>query len=437
VVCPQSWARLLLQLSSKALAEQLLSHSFYQQHGFTARVIACHNSTGNRVLKNYPTQIGLAILAMAVGGFAIGTGEFVIMGLLPDVARGLTTSITRAGDAISSYALGVVIGAPLIAVLAARCARQRLLMVLIGLFAVGNCLSAMVSDYYSFITIRFLTGLPHGAFFGVAALVAASMVAPKQRGKAVGQMMLGLTLATLIGVPVAAWVGHHLSWQLAFWFVGGCALLSLLMIWRYVPWVAGDRQAHPLRELGALRQPQVLLALITGATGFAGMFAVFSYITPTLIHQAGLTQSLIPWVMVAFGIGMVGGSMVGGKLADWNVDRAIKFSLSWIIMVMLLFYWLCTSRFWAFPATLLIGSAALLIPALQIRLMDVAGEAQTLAAALNHSALNLANALGALLGGLSIDLGFGWRSTVWVGIALAILGLGSHAWSRRYNDTER
>ena len=260
------------------------------------------------------------------------------------------------------------------------------------------------------------------------------MVAPTERGKAVGQMMLGLTLATLFGVPVAAWVGHHLSWQLAFWFVGGCALLSLLMIWRYVPWVPGDSQAYPLRELGALRRPQVILTLITGATGFAGMFAAFSYITPTLINQAGITQANIPWFMVAFGVGMVGGSIVGGKLTDWDVDRAIKFSLSWIIGVMLLFYWFCNSSFWAFPATLLVGSAALLIPALQIRLMDVAGEAQTLAAALNHSALNLANALGALLGGLSIDLGFGWRSTTWVGIALAMVGLFSHAWARRDNN---
>lgn len=381
------------------------------------------------------TQVGLAIMALAFGGFAIGTGEFVIIGLLPDVAKGLAISMARTGTAISSYALGVVIGAPLIAVFAARCARQRLLMVLIGLFAIGNCMSAMVTDYYQFITVRFFTGLPHGAFYGVAALVAASMVAPAERGKAVGKMMLGLTLATLFGAPVAVWVGHHLSWQLAYWFVGGCAIVSLLMIWCCVPQWPGDSEAHPLRELGALRRPKVILTLITGATGFAGMFAVCSYLTPTLINQAGITQAGIPWIMVAFGVGMAGGSIVGGKLADWDVERAIKFSLSWIIGVMFLFYWLCNSSFWAFPATSLVGSAALVIPALQIRLMDVAGEAQTLAAALNHSALNLANALGAMLGGLSIDLGFGWRSTAWVGIALAMVGLFSHSWARRDNKS--
>lgn len=386
------------------------------------------------MLQKNSTQTGLAIAALALGGFAIGTGEYVIIGLLPDVAKSLGTSITRAGDAITSYALGVVIGAPLIAILAARCARQRLLIALIGLFAVGNGITAMVSGYSLLIAVRFMTGLPHGAFYGVAALVAASLVAPSERGKAIGQMMLGLTLATLIGVPLTAWVGHHLGWTFGFWIVGGCALLSLVMIWRYVPLVPGDSRAHPLRELGALRRPQVILTLITGATGFAGMFAVFSYITPTLINQAGISQALIPWVMMAFGVGMIAGSLVGGKLTDWDVGRAIKFSLVWIGVVMLLFYWLSGSRFGAFPATLLIGSAVLLIPALQIRLMDVAGDGQTLAAALNHSALNLANALGAFLGGISIELGFGWRSTAWVGLALAMTGLLIHAWAGRYSS---
>lgn len=368
-------------------------------------------------------HLGLAQLALALGGFAIGTGEFVIMGLLPDVAHGLHSSITRAGDAITSYALGVVIGAPLIAVLFARVSRQRLLIALMGLFALGNIASAMAPEYFSFILMRFITGLPHGAFFGVASLVAASMVPPHQRGKAIGRMMLGLTIATLLGVPVVAWIGHHLSWQLAFWFVGLCALASLIMIVCYVPFSKGDLSAHPLRELTALKKPQVLLTLLTGATGFGGMFAVFSYITPTMIHSAGMTEAQIPWVMAAFGLGMIAGSTLGGRFADWSVRKTIGLSLVWNIVIMLLFCLLAKYVVTGFLAAFLIGTAGLLIPSLQIRLMDVAGEAQTLAAAMNHSALNMANALGAFLGGVVIDAGFGWISTAWVGAILGVFGL--------------
>ena len=368
-------------------------------------------------------HVGLAQLALALGGFAIGTGEFVIMGLLPDVAQGLHSSITRAGDAISSYALGVVVGAPLIAVLFSRVSRQRLLIALMGLFALGNAASAIAPGYYSFVLMRFITGLPHGAFFGVASLVAASMVAPHQRGKAIGRMMLGLTVATLIGVPAVSWIGHHLSWQLAFWFVGACAVISLLMIIRYVPFSKGDRSAHPLRELTALKKPQVLLTLLTGATGFGGMFAVFSYITPTMIHTAGMSEAQIPWVMAAFGLGMIVGSTLGGKFADWSVRKTIGLSLLWNIAIMVMFCFLAKYVVTGFLAAFLIGTAGLLIPSLQIRLMDVAGDAQTLAAAMNHSALNMANALGAFLGGVVIDAGLGWISTAWVGTVLAVMGL--------------
>lgn len=368
-------------------------------------------------------HVGLAQLALALGGFAIGTGEYVIMGLLPDVAHGLHTSITRAGDAITGYALGVVLGAPLIAVLFARFSRQRLLIWLMVIFALGNLASALASNYLSFVLMRFITGLPHGAYFGVASLVAASMVPAHQRGKAIGRMMLGLTLATLIGVPMVAWIGHHLNWQLAFWFAGGCAVLSLLLVIRFVPFTPGNADAHPLRELTALKKPQVLLTLLTGATGFGGMFAVFSYITPTMIHRAGMSEAHIPWVMAAFGVGMIVGSLLGGRFADWSVRKTIGLSLVWNIVVMVLFLLLSQYLLSGFLAAFLIGTVGLLIPSLQIRLMDVAGDAQTLAAAMNHSALNMANALGAFLSGVVIDAGFGWDATAWVGMALGLCGL--------------
>lgn len=374
-------------------------------------------------------HVGLALLAMALGGFAIGTGEFVIMGLLPDVAQGLGRSVTTAGNAITSYALGVVVGAPLIAVLGARAARKHLLLFLMTLFAVGNLASALVPGYNSFIIMRFISGLPHGAYFGVASLVAASMVPAQQRGKAIGRMMTGLTIATLLGVPLASWVGHHLSWHYAFLFVGLCAVVCVLMVLRYVPLQAGDPTAHPLQELSALKAPVVLMTLVTGAAGFSGMFALFSYITPTLTHEAGMPEWAIPWVMAAFGLGMIGGMMLGGRLSDWSVRKGITVALLWNLVVMALFPLMATHIISGVLVTFMIGTTALLIPCLQIRLMDVAGKAQTLAAAMNHSALNIANALGAFLGGMIINAGQGWTATAWVGGVLGIIGLVVYQWS--------
>ncbi|WP_029686943.1 MFS transporter [Tatumella saanichensis] len=380
-------------------------------------------------------HVGLALLAMALGGFAIGTGEFVIMGLLPDVAHGLGRSVTSAGNAITSYALGVVVGAPLIAVTGARLARKHLLLGLMTLFTVGNLASAFAPGYYSFILMRFISGLPHGAYFGVASLVAASMVPQQQRGKAIGRMMTGLTIATLLGVPLASWIGHHLSWHYAFLMVGVCALVCVLMMLRYVPYQAGDPSAHPLQELGALKAPVVLMTLLTGSAGFCGMFALFSYITPTLAHEAGMPEWAIPWVMAAFGLGMVVGMMLGGRLSDWSVRKAISVALVWNLVVMVLFPLMAMHVISGMIVTFMIGTTALLIPSLQIRLMDVAGKAQTLAAAMNHSALNIANALGAFLGGVVINAGMGWTSTAWVGGALGILGLVVYQCSLRLKSS--
>lgn len=345
------------------------------------------------------------------------------MGLLPEVATTLQVSIPHAGHVISAYALGVVVGAPLLAILTAHWPRRMLLIVLMLLFAVGNLASAAASGYWSLNLLRFIAGLPHGAYFGVASLVAASLVPPGRRAQAVGLMMLGLTGATLIGVPVAAWLGQHWGWRSAFVLVGMMALLASMMIHRVLPQLPAPEGASPLRELAALTNPQVWLTLGIGAIGFGGMFAVFSYIKPTLIEVTGLSLGAIPLVLALFGVGMIAGNLVGARLADKALLPTIGGTLVWSALVLLLM--LVTAPYAAAVSlnVLLVGTVVALAPALQIRLMDVAGEAQALAAALNHSAFNLANALGAWLGGLAIAGGLGWTSTGWVGALLAVGGL--------------
>ncbi len=413
--------------------------TFYSQTASSGREHVLLSPAGSRQLfssghwesillrKNHKTDdagfVRWALLALALGGFGIGTGEFIMMGLLPDVSRSLAITEPQAGNAIASYALGVVVGAPFIAVLAARMARKSLLLILMALFSVGNVASAMADSYQGLLVARFLTGLPHGAYFGVASLVAASLVPPERRGRALASLMLGLTVATLIGVPLGSWIGQLFSWHVVFTFVGAIGLLTCLLIGRYVPYTPGDADAHPLRELGALKNPQVLLTLLVGAVGFGGMFAIFSYIAPTLINIAGISPSLIPWAMVAFGLGMIIGNLVGGRLADGSVLNIIGWTLLWNVLVMLAFPVLVQHVATGLLTTFLIGTCSVLLPSLQIRLMDVANDSQTLAAAMNHSALNIANAMGAYLGGLTVSLGYGWISTAWVGVALGVAGL--------------
>ncbi|MDR6212353.1 MFS transporter [Paracidovorax wautersii] len=372
---------------------------------------------------------GAAVLALGVGGFSIGTGEFVIMGLLPEVAQDIGVTIPQAGHVISAYALGVVIGAPVLAVLAASWGRRALLMALMAVYALGNFASALAPGYASLNALRFVSGLPHGTYFGVAALVAAALAPPGQRARAVGLVMLGLTTATLAGVPIAAALGQHFGWRAAFVFVGLIALAAVAMVRAYVPAMPADAGASPLRELGALRRKQVWLTLGIGAIGFGGMFSVFSYIKPTLTEVAGLPLAGVPFVLALFGLGMVAGNLVGPRFADKALMPTIGGMLVWSVLVMGTFVFAAHHVATAAVAVFLVGTVVAIGTALQIRLMDVAGDAQTLAAALNHSAFNAANALGAWLGGVAISAGYGWTSTGWVGVLLGLAGLGVFAWS--------
>lgn len=370
-----------------------------------------------------------ALFALGMGGFAIGTGEFVIMGLLPDAASGLKVSIPSAGHLISIYALGVVIGAPLLAVIGARMPRRNFLIALMAMFAVGNLLSAVAPGYYSMMLARFASGFPHGTFFGVAALLAAGLVERAKRAQAVSMVLLGLTIANLLGVPAVAAIGQLFGWRSAFAIVGGLAVLTLILVRAWVPWSEGDKNASPLRELKALTRKQVLLTLGIGAIGSGGMFSVFSYVKPAMLELAHQPVAMIPVILAMFGFGMIVGNIVGGRLADRGLEKTIRMLLIWAMLVLSAYVF---TAHYAWPGAItvmLVGTMVSLSAVLQIRLMDVAGDAQTMAAAMNHSAFNVANALGAWLGGVTISAGFGWQSTGWVGAILAALGLLIHTWA--------
>lgn len=365
-----------------------------------------------------------AMLALALGGFGIGTTEFVTMGLLPDIASAMDVSEPTAGHAVSAYALGVVIGAPLIAALCARVGRKRLLVALMVAFTLGNVATVLAPSFETLVLARFVSGLPHGAYFGVASLAAATLAPVGQRAKAVAAVMLGLSAANVVGVPAATWLGQHLGWRDAFVVVAVIGVATVAALLRFVPELTGITMTNPMTELGALRRPQVLMTLLVGAIGFGGMFAVYTYIATTLIDVAGLRAGLVPLVLMLFGVGMVVGNIVGGVLADRGVDRAIFAAMIAMTAILGGFVLAAHNPYTAAFGGLLVGaSGAALAPALQTRLMDVAADAQTLAAALNHAALNIANAAGAWLGGLVIAAGLGYTAPALVGAALAATGV--------------
>jgi MFS transporter, DHA1 family, inner membrane transport protein len=372
----------------------------------------------------------LAVLALALGGFAIGTTEFVTMGLLPQIADGVDITIPQGGHLISAYALGVVIGAPVIAVFGAKLPRRALLVGLMAAYGAFNVLSAMASSYHVLFLARFLDGLPHGAYFGVASLVAASLAPPGRAGRAVASVMLGLSVANVVGVPAATWLGQQAGWRAAYLSTAVLAVATMVMILAFVPSIAGNPHATGRREMAFFRNGQAMLTLLAGAVGFGGLFAVYSYIAPTVTEVSGLPESAVPVFTAAFGIGMVAGTWVAGRLAEWSVFRTLILSGIASFFVMLL-VWAVAPFGWALlPAVFLVtATGSVLVVNLQLRLMGVSGEAQTLGAAMNHASLNIANALGAWLGGLVIAAGYGYRSPALVGAALSVLGIGVLFWS--------
>ena len=369
------------------------------------------------------TRLTPILLALACGGFGIGVGEFAIMGLLPEVAAGFHASVPDAGYVITAYAAGVVVGAPLIAVAATRLSRRGLLLILMALFTLGNLASAMAPNLGSLIAIRFLTGLPHGAYFGVASLIAASLVPLHRRTRTVGYVMFGLTLATLLGTPVMAFFGELLSWRLMFFVDGLIGALTALLTWAYLPKDRPAPDSSVLRELIAFTRPQVLLTLLMAATGFGGMFSIFSYIAATATDYAHMPVAMVPVILMLFGLGMNAGNLIGSRLADISLMGTIGGMMAVNIVVMTGFALTASSPVALCVSTLLLGTGFAAAPSIQSRLMDVAREGQTMAAASMHSAFNIANALGAWLGGRVIAHGFGYASTGYVGALLSMLGL--------------
>jgi len=372
-----------------------------------------------------PRHTNLAILALAIGGFAIGTTEFVTMGLLPEIARGVDISIPTAGHVVSAYALGVVVGAPLIATLAARVSRKTVLLALMVAFAAGNIGSSLAASYPVLMLARFVSGLPHGAFFGIGAVVAASLVQPHRRTWAVSMMLAGLTVANIVGVPLTTWIGQHLGWQWPYALVGLIALACVAATWAWIPHQPADHGASMAAELRSLKRLQVWLALLIGTVGFGGMFATYSFIAPTMTTLAGFSASAVPVILAVYGVGMTTGAFLSGRVAQRGILRGIVLSLAAIAVILGLFGFAAHSPWTAVPAVFLLGLVpTILVPMLQTRLMDVAHEGQSLAAALNHSTLNMANALGAWLGSLVLAAGYGYEWPSRVGVLLAVAGLG-------------
>lgn len=364
------------------------------------------------------------MLAMSLGAFGIGTTEFVSMGLLNMIAEDFQITEDTAGVIITSYALGVVVGAPLITALTGMIPRRRLLLILMAAFTIGNGLSVFAGEYEVLIAARFIAGLPHGAYFSVAGLSAASMAPIAQRGRAVAFISMGLSVATVIGVPAAQALGSGLGWHAAYALVAVVGLTTIGALWFLMPHMTKMRPTNPRTELGALKRSQVWLTLAMGTVGFGGMFAVYTYISWTMTERAGLDPSWIWLVLMVYGIGSVVGTWFGGRLADRNLEFGILFSLIMIAAALTAFYFTSVHPVLGvinFGVVGFFGTS--LVPSLQIRLMDVAGDAQTLAAALNHSALNLANAAGAAIGGMVISAGFGYSAPALAGTALALAAI--------------
>ncbi|MCD7097373.1 MFS transporter [Stenotrophomonas sp. MMGLT7] len=373
----------------------------------------------------------LILFALAMGGFAIGTSEFATMGLMPNIARGLSISEPQVGHLISAYALGVVIGAPVLAILGARLRRKPMAVSLMAFYALGNLASALAPNYAVALVCRFVAGLPHGAYFGVAALVAASVSRPDQRGAAVSRVMMGLALAVLLGNPLASWLGEVWGWRSVYLLVTLVAAATVVLVALLLPGDRCEPPHEPLREIRAFNRSQVWLALGIGSVGFAGMFCVFSYLVPTLTEVTGAGVGWVPVALGAFGVGSILGTLFGGWLYDRIGFRSVFWVLLWSTMVLLLFPLSAGSLWSLLPAVVALGTMGALGPALQMRLMDVSSDAQTLAAASHHAAFNVANALGPWLGGLAITAGMGWTSTGYVGAATAVAGLLVYAWARQ------
>ncbi|MET1076248.1 MAG: MFS transporter [Umezawaea sp.] len=366
----------------------------------------------------------LALLALAIGAFAIGTTEFVIVGLLPDVAADLGVSIPSAGLLITGYALSVVVGAPLMTAFGSRLPRKTMLVALMAVFIAGNALCAVADDYALLMVGRAVAALCHGAFFGIGSVVAASLVAPNRQASAIAMMFTGLTVANVLGVPMGTALGQHFGWRSTFWAVTALGVVGIVGILALVPRQEVVDTGGLRRELAVFRRPQVWLALAMTTLGFGGVFASFTYVAPMMTELAGLPGGAVTWVLVLFGAGLCAGNVLGGRAADRDLMRSLYVILALLAAVLAVFVFTVHSPVLAVITVGLLGAAGFAtVPALQMRVMEKAEGAPALASAANIAAFNLGNAIGAWLGGLAISGGLGYAAPNWIGALLALSGL--------------
>ncbi|MBR7839309.1 MFS transporter [Actinospica durhamensis] len=367
----------------------------------------------------------LALVALALGAFGIGTTEFVVIGLLPQIATSFATTVPTTGLLVTGYALGVVVGAPLMTVLGTRIPRRRMLMLLMALFTVGNALTALAPSFAVMLAGRVVTSLAHGAFFGIGSVVAAELVEPRRKARAIAMMFTGLTVANVVGVPLGTLVGQHLGWRATFGMVAGLGVIGFAGIAALVPDLPRPAHVRLRREVAVLREPQVVLAMAMTVLGFGGVFAAITYFVPMMTHVTGFADGSVSWLMVLFGLGMVAGNLVGGRFADRRLMPMLTCALGGLAVVLALFTLGAHTKPTAVLAVFLIGGLGFAtVPPLQKRVMDQAHDAPTLASAVNIGAFNLGNALSAWLGGLVISAGFGYTAPNWVGALLAAAALG-------------
>lgn len=377
-------------------------------------------------------KLNAGLIALSIGAFGIGVTEFAPMGLLPVIAKDLNVSIPAAGLLISAYALGVMIGAPLMTLTTGRVPRRTLLIALAGIFTLGNVLAAVSSGYGMLLFARLVTSLNHGAFFGVGSVVAASLVPPQRQAGAVAAMFMGLTIANVVGVPLATWAGEHLGWRMSFWGIAGLGVATMAALRLTLPALPAPAGGNAMAELRVLTRGQVLGALALTVIGSSAMFTVFTYIAPILRTGTHASLGFVTTMLVTFGLGLTVGNWLGGRFADLSVDRTLIVTLAALALILVAFAFLMP---FAAPTAILVflwGVASFaLVPPLQVRVMTAAADAPNLASSVNIGAFNLGNAIGAALGGGVIAAGLGYPAVAIAGAAAAALGLGATLLSRR------
>lgn len=391
------------------------------------------NSTDTR-----PVKPGLPLLALAVGAFGIGVTEFSPMGLLPVIAEGVDVSIPSAGMLISAYAIGVMVGAPLMTLAFSRWSRRRALILLMAIFTIGNLLSALSPNYTTLLLARLVTSLNHGAFFGLGSLVAASVVPRHRQASAVATMFMGLTIANVGGVPAATWLGQAIGWRMSFAATAVLGLLAMLALWRALPAGASGSRPDVRHELSVLKRPVVLMALLTTVLGAGAMFTLYTYIAPTLAEITGASPAFITGMLVLVGLGFTLGNGLGGRMADRSLDGTLITFLVLVIVDLLAFPWVASTPVGAAVSLLIFGVATFaVVPPLQMGVMRAATEAPGLASSVNVGAFNLGNAVGAAAGGAVISASLGYAAVPVAGAVIAAAGLALVLLQRAGNARRR